>query len=165
MQDDFPTLYAYNRWANQKVLDACRQLTPEQYAAEPAPGWSSVRQTLTHLAIATEGWLRGLTGENVEKVLMEADMPTVEDAAKLLARADQIVDSLLAQATPQWLAAPLTLRRRNQSVALPPWTVLRHLVNHATYHRGQISSKLKRLGIQQADSDFIYWVFEQMPRG
>ena len=165
MNDDFPTLYAYNRWANQKVLDVCRKLTPEQYAAEPAPGWSSVRQTLTHIAIATEGWLRGLTGENVEKVLTEAEMPTVDDAAWLLDKADQIVESLLSQATPQWLTTPVTLRRRNQSVALPPWSVLRHLVNHATYHRGQISSKLKRFGIQQPDTDFIYWVFEQMPRG
>ena len=43
MNDDFASLYAYNRWADARVLDACRKLSPQQYAAEPAPGWSSVR--------------------------------------------------------------------------------------------------------------------------
>ena len=41
MQDDVAALFAYDRWANAKVLDACRKLTAEQYVAEPAPGWSS----------------------------------------------------------------------------------------------------------------------------
>jgi len=36
MQDDFASLYAFNRWANVKMLDACRKLTPEQYAVELA---------------------------------------------------------------------------------------------------------------------------------
>ena len=47
MQDDVGALFAYDRWANRKVLDACRMLTAEQYIAEPVPGWSSVRVPLT----------------------------------------------------------------------------------------------------------------------
>jgi uncharacterized damage-inducible protein DinB len=54
MQDDFASLFAFNRWANSKMLDACRKLTPEQYAAEPAPGWSAVRSTVYHLAVVTD---------------------------------------------------------------------------------------------------------------
>jgi uncharacterized damage-inducible protein DinB len=38
MNDDFASLFAFNRWANGKMLDACRQLTPEQYVAGPVPG-------------------------------------------------------------------------------------------------------------------------------
>ena len=38
MQDDVVALFAYDRWANTKVLDACRKLTAEQYFAEPVPG-------------------------------------------------------------------------------------------------------------------------------
>jgi uncharacterized damage-inducible protein DinB len=29
MQDDFVALFAYDRWADSKVLDACRKLTAE----------------------------------------------------------------------------------------------------------------------------------------
>ena len=38
MNDDFAALFTYNRWANAKMVEACRKLTPEQYVAEPVPG-------------------------------------------------------------------------------------------------------------------------------
>jgi len=62
------------------------------------------------------------------------------------------------------LATPRTFSRRGRTTVLPPWAVLRHVVNHTTYHRGQVASKLKRLGVQQADTDLVYWVKEQTPQ-
>src|SRR4051794_6092563 len=111
MNDDFPTLYAYNRWADRLVLDACRTLSPEQYTAEPTPGWSSVRSTVVHLAIVTDGWLYGLTGEDAGAPPTEADLPTVDDAARLLDRADATFATLSEQMASEWLATPMTLRR------------------------------------------------------
>lgn len=35
--------------------------------------------------------------------------------------------------------------------------ILLHLVNHASYHRGQISEELKRLGIQPPETDYIFY--------
>ena len=162
--DDFASLYAYNRWADARVLDACRKLSPEQYAAEPAPGWSSVRSTLVHLAIVTDGWLRGVAGESVEGVPTEADLPTVDDAARLLDEAQATFEKVLPAMSPQTLAEPMTLRSRGRVAVLPPWVVLRHLVNHATYHRGQIASKLKRLGVDPPATDLVFWAFEQFPQ-
>jgi uncharacterized damage-inducible protein DinB len=40
----------------------------------------------------------------------------------------------------------------------------RHIVNHATYHRGQVASKLKRFGIEPPNTDFFWWVIEQIPQ-
>jgi len=164
MNDDFASLYAYNRWADRHVLSACRKLTAEQYVAEPVPGWSSVRSTLVHIAVVTEGWIRGLTGETVGYPPAEAEFPTVDDAERLLDRAYQHLDGLLPMLTPERLATPMTLRGAGRSAVLPPWAVLRHVVNHATYHRGQIASKLKRFGIEQPATDFIFWMFEQMQK-
>jgi uncharacterized damage-inducible protein DinB len=164
MNDDFASLYAYNRWADRKILDSCRILTPEQYAAEPVPGWSSVRSTVAHIAIVTEGWLRGVAGESVERFATEADLPTPDDAASLLDRAYRIVDEILPTLTPERLAAPQTFRSRGRSATVPPWVVLRHLVNHATYHLGQVASKLKRLGVEPPATDLIFWAFEQFPQ-
>jgi uncharacterized damage-inducible protein DinB len=163
MTDDFVSLFAYNRWADRRVLDACRKLTAEQYVVEPAPGWSSVRSTVVHMAVVTEGWLRGLTGETVARGLTEAEVPTVDDAERLLDRAYKTVDGFVPTLTPERLAAPMTLRGGGRTAVLPPWVVLRHVVNHATYHRGQIASKLKRFGVEQPATDFIFWAFEQMP--
>jgi uncharacterized damage-inducible protein DinB len=161
MNDDFVSLYAYNRWADGLVLGACRKLTPDQYAAEPAPGWASVRSTIVHVAVVTEGWIRGLTGENVVNVPTEDDLPTVDDAERHLDRAYTVLEQVLPTVTPEWLATPRLFQGGGRSATLPPWTVLRHVVNHATYHRGQAASKLRRFGIEQPPTDFIFWVFGQ----
>jgi uncharacterized damage-inducible protein DinB len=166
VHDDFASLYSYNRWADLLVLDACRKLTAAQYAAEPAPGWSSVRATMVHIAIVTRGWLGALADEALTgDIPTEADFPTIDDAARLLDEAQQTLDGLLPRLTPEWLAAPKLISRGSRSATLPPWVVLRHVVNHATYHRGQIASKLKRFGIEQPATDFVFWAFEQIPQG
>jgi uncharacterized damage-inducible protein DinB len=164
MNDDFASLYAYNRWADRRVLEACRKLTPEQYAAEPAPGWSSVRSSIVHIATVTEGWLRGVAGEAVETVPTEDDLPSVDDAERLLDRAYQIFTDVVPALTPEQLATPRTFRGRSRVAVLPPWVVLRHLVNHSTYHRGQVAAKLKRLGVDPPGTDLIFWAFEQIPQ-
>jgi uncharacterized damage-inducible protein DinB len=164
MTDDFASLFAFNRWANRKMLDACRQLTPAQYGAEPVPGWSSVRATVFHIAVVTEGWLRGLAGDPDDTFPTEAEVATVNDAERLLDRAYGRLDALLPTLTPERLATPITLRRRGRMATLPPWAVLRHVVNHTTYHRGQVASKLKRFGVQQPETDLVYWAFEQLPQ-
>jgi uncharacterized damage-inducible protein DinB len=162
MNDDFVSLYAYNRWADRHILGACRSLTPEQYVAEPVPGWSSIRSSIVHICMATGGWLRGVAGENVQGVLTEADLPTIDDAERLLDRAYEMFAGLVPTLTPEFLATPRTFSGRGRTAIFPPWSVLRHVVNHATYHRGQVASKLKRFGVEPPATDFIFWVREQM---
>jgi uncharacterized damage-inducible protein DinB len=99
-----------------------------------------------------------------QDVLTEADLPTVDDAERLLDRANQIFDKLAPKLTHEWLATPRTIRSRFGCDHAPPWVVLRHIVNHSTYHRGQVASKLKRLGVEQPSTDFVDWAFEQIPQ-
>ena len=110
MQDDVVALFAYDRWANAKVLDACRKLTAEQYVAEPVPGWSSVRSTVYHIALATEFNLRTLAGDPDDRIPTEADLATVDDVARLLERAYRRFEELRPTLTPERLNTVLTLR-------------------------------------------------------
>ena len=164
MKDDFTSLFAFNRWANDKMLEACRKLTPEQYAAEPVPGWTSVRSTVWHIVIVTEGWLRTLADDPDQSFPSEAEVVTPDDAARVLERAYGLFQSLLPRLTLELLETPRTFQRRGRTAVLTPWIVLRHIVNHTTYHRGQVASKLKRFGVQQAETDLVWWAIEQIPQ-
>ena len=163
MQDDVVALFTYDRWANRKVLDACRKLTAEQYVAEPVPGWSSVRSTVYHIALVTEWHLRTLAGDPDDSIPTEADLATVDDAARLLECAYRRFEGLQPTLTPEWLNTHLMLRRAGNAT-LPPWAMLRHIVNHSTYHRGQVAAKLKRFGVEQPVTDLFFWVVEQIPQ-
>ena len=162
MQDDILALFAYDRWANTKVLDACRNLTAEQYGAEPVPGWSSVRSTIYHIALVTDFHLRTLAGDPDDRIPTEADLATVDGAARLLERAYRRFEELRPTLTPERLNT--MLRRRVYPGTLQAWALLRHIVNHSTYHRGQVAAKLKRFGIEQPNTDFFFWVIEQIPQ-
>ena len=164
MQDDIVALFAYDRWANREVLDACRKLTAEQYIAEPVPGWSSVRSTIYHIALATEFNLRALVGDPDDSIPPEANLATVDDMARLLERAYRRFEDLRPTLTPNRLDTVLTLRAIGRTFTLPRWAMLRHIVNHSTYHRGQVAAKLKRFGIEQPATDFFFWVIEQIPQ-
>ena len=164
MQDDIVALFAYDRWANRRVLDACRKLTAEQYVAEPVSGWSSVRSTISHIALVTEFNLRTLAGDPDVRIPTEAELVTVNDVAQLLERAYHRFEELRPKFTPEWLNTVLTLRAIGRSFTLPRWAILRHIVNHSSYHRGQAASKLKRFGIEPPNTDFFWWVIEQVPQ-
>ena len=164
MQDDVTALFAYDRWANRRVFDACRKLTAEQFTAEPAAGWSSVRSTIYHIAMATEFNLRALVGDSGDGLPTESALTSVDDVCQLLECAYRRFDELRPTLTPERLNTLLTLHAIGRTFTLPRWAILRHIVNHSSYHRGQVASKLKRFGIEQPITDFFWWMIEQVPQ-
>ena len=62
IQDDLPSLYAYTRWADGRMFESVRKLSPEQYVQEPAPGWDPIRSSLIHIGWAMDIWSRRLNG-------------------------------------------------------------------------------------------------------
>ena len=42
-----------------------------------------------------------------------------------------------------------------------PWVALRHVVNHTSYHRGRVGSKLKPFGVQQPETELVLRALEQ----
>jgi uncharacterized damage-inducible protein DinB len=165
MTDDLATLFAYNRWAEARMLDACRLVPPERYGEELAPGWAPLRSSVAHIVGATDLWVRRFLGQPSDSFVPESELATPDAAARLSASALDALDRLAAELTPEQLAAPFTYRNMKGQVAtLPLWVVLRHVVNHATYHRGQVASKLRRLGVEPPITDFVYYAIEQTPQ-
>lgn len=158
MQDDFFSLFAYSRWADERLWEAVRGLTQAQYAQEPAPDCRSIHGTLVHMADATLIWVRRIGGETVTGRTSEADVPTLPDAVRFLERSHAAVADLLPTLTPEALAADLAyLDLRGQPKRLPLWAVLRHLPNHSSYHRGQITSRLMEFGVEPPLLDLALW--------
>jgi uncharacterized damage-inducible protein DinB len=166
IHDDLASLYAYIRWADDRMVGALRTLTPEQYVREPAPGWTSVRATVVHMAGAVMIWASRLDGETLTTRPTEADVPTVDDAEALLRAGHDAFDRIRAGLTPERLGAVWSYRNfQGQLASLPLWAVLRHVANHATYHRGQVASKLRLVGAEPPVTDLLYWAIEQTPQG
>lgn len=152
----FRELYDYNYWARDRQLKACAGLAPEQFVRPLGNSFSSVRDTLAHLAWAEWIWLERWQGRSPRRVPAANEFPTLESIAEYWSRVEQGVRGYLPSLTEEKLAQPLTyINLRGETWSYPLWRTLLHLVNHQTYHRGQITTMLRLLGASPPAVDFL----------
>ena len=88
----------------------------------------------------------------------EGAVPTLEDAAQFLGRSHEALDALVPTLTPEALAATFAFTDlQGQARSLPLWVVLRHVPNHSSYQRGQITSRLMEFGVEPPLLDLAVW--------
>ena len=166
MKDDLFALHDYNLWANRLLLESIAPLSHEDYVREMGGGWPSLRATLVHLAGATRAWAERLDGRDATALPTADDVPTFADAAAMLNDADARISAFLATRTPERLTTPFSWKNlMKEEKTAPLWTVLRHVVNHASYHRGQAAAMLKRLGGKPLPTDLVRWAIERHAAG
>jgi len=159
--DDVVSLYAYNVWANARVVATLRELPESDYVKEQGGGWPSLRATFVHLAGATDAWAERFSGRDATRLATVDELPRLEDAARLLLAAEAKHARLLPGYTPEGLAGPFTWKNlKGEPKTAPFGVVVRHVVNHQTYHRGQIAAMVRRLGHAPRSTDMVVWGIE-----
>lgn len=162
MKDDLFSLYDYQLWADRRVLDSVRALDETAYTRELGGGWPSIRATLVHLAGATHAWAERLEGRDATVLPTVGELPAFADAERLLTASDARLVAFLGTVGPERLDAPFAWRNlKGQERVVPLWALLRHVVNHGSYHRGQLSAMVKRVGGTPAATDLVLWAIER----
>jgi uncharacterized damage-inducible protein DinB len=164
--DDLGSLYAYNAWANARVLETLRALPAADYEKEQGGGWPSLRATFVHLAGATDAWAERFSGRETTRLATTEGLPGLEDAARVLRAAEEKHAALIPTYDEARLASPFTWRNlKGEQKTAPFGVVVRHVVNHQTYHRGQIAAMARRLGHAPKSTDMVVWGIEVSARG
>jgi uncharacterized damage-inducible protein DinB len=152
-------LLEYQRWATNLTVNAAKALTPEQFTRDLGSSFPSVRDTLVHVFTADRAWLGRLEGQSLPRA-NAADFATLDSLLEVwepvLTRWPTVVEIL---GDPGRLI-------EYKSFASEPFTnslgqIVRHVVNHGTYHRGQVATMLRQLGAQAVSSDLIYFYRER----
>jgi uncharacterized damage-inducible protein DinB len=160
--EDFRRLYDYNSWANRRTLDSCTPLSDEQFTRDLHSSFRSVRDTLAHILLVEWLWLERWKGRSPEKFPPAADFPTLESARN---RWSQIEGDLLGYITAltQQDIDRIVSHKTTAGVpqAAPLWQMLQHLVNHGTYHRGQVATMLRQLDAKPISTDLILFYRER----
>ena len=134
-------LFRHNRWANERMLEACRNLTDEQRATAVEGTYGELGDTLVHIVNGESFYLELLTGwEPPVSWEIPGPWPGID---ALLERARFTGDRLWELAD---TADPDALLDRGD-VQVPTSVVLVQAVNHATEHRAQAATILTQLGI------------------
>ena len=141
-------LLDYHYWARDRVLAALDVLTSEQYTRDLGSSFRSIRDTAVHMYAAEWVWYERWQGES-PKALIKGE--TIQDVAALRhvwveheAKMRAFLETM-AQRDALDRVIPYTLFSGDRGESLF-WQMLQHVVNHASYHRGQITTMLRQTG-------------------
>lgn len=156
--EDLRTLYAYNRWANERVCDAARQL---ETGGKVHPSRSSVRDTLVHILWGEWLWLQRWRGESPMIMFNPNDFP---DVTAMEAGWDAVwreQQQFIERLTDQELRARVSYENlQGQRWEYTRGEMMQHVVNHSSYHRGQVALLLRQLGSVATATDFLMFLDE-----
>lgn len=150
MTFDKPTLrglFGYMRWADELMMSTAGTVGDEAYYADRGFSLGSIHKLLVHGLAAQRIWLTRWRGGMPPRIETDADHPT---RALLEARWPAMHDELsafLEAQTDATLAAEVQgINAFGEPFSLPLGGLMNHVVDHATYHRGQINSMIKLAG-------------------
>jgi uncharacterized damage-inducible protein DinB len=149
-------LARYNRWMNERLYAGAGELSDPARKQDRGAFFGSIHRTLCHLVWADRTWLGRFTGEAYGVAAYGADL--YDDFAALVqARedADAAINEWAERVPSGWLAGTLEYRRAGdgRTARLPAWVAAVHLFNHATHHRGQVTTLLKQAGVDPGVTD------------
>jgi uncharacterized damage-inducible protein DinB len=151
-------LYDYNAWANHRSLDAAAALTAEKFVQPMGSSFGSVRDTLAHIFGAEWIWLERFQGRSPSSL---PDTTQFQDIARLRERWNEHEARLLGFVrglTQSDLERVFEYKTLKFGVYKNPLCEsMQHVVNHGTYHRGQVTTLLRQLGAQPIATDLMHF--------
>lgn len=141
-------LLAYNRWATLRLLDLAGELNAEEFGRDLGASLSSVHGTLTHMLWAEWLWVRRWRGESPSVDHFDpAEYPSVEALrGRWKAVHDEQATFAHDLAETQLAETVSYVNFAGERWQYPLWMQLAHLLNHSSYHRGQVVTLLRQLG-------------------
>ena len=155
-------LLLYMLWADRLMLAAVRQVRPGDLTRDAGVSFGSLLGTMAHMEGANRLWLSRLSGNPLERapsIHDYADLPSWIHAWEETAAG---LEAFLAPLSDEQLAAPLTwTNTAGNTYTLPLWQLVTHMVNHNSYHRGQVVSLLRQMGYEAPSTDLVYYYAER----
>ena len=164
-KDALGRLLDYTIWANHRAMRPTATLSVADFKRDLGSSHGGVRGTLTHMMAAEWIWLERWKGVSPTAPLF--DEGEFKDVVALRERWKVIEDhraSWLRDLKPGDVGKVVRYRTlARQPFEAPLWQLVQHLVNHSSYHRGQVVAMLRQLGAKPMATDMVVW--DRKPKG
>ena len=151
--DDIRYLFAFDRWATEKVLAVLDGIDETTWSATQVVDERGLGGILVHQLGATQRWRHGLMEDGETSRPEREPLPTVAGLQAAWAAEWPAIEAWLAAVDDAWLT------RQDEGVAF--WQMLAHVVNHGTQHRSEAAALLTQAGRSPGDLDMIFFAEEQ----
>ena len=150
---DIGQLLDYHYWARDRVLDAVSLLDVAAFTAPRESSFSSIRDTLAHTYLAEWAWYSRWQGHSPSAFPALDQFADVASLSSAWQDTERQVRAFIEPLSDADLTRVIAYRLFSGAEASSPiWQMVQHVVNHASYHRGQVTTMLRQAGAKPAKS-------------
>jgi uncharacterized damage-inducible protein DinB len=146
----------FNIWANKQLINSLLEYEDDILEQKLVGSFPNIRETLRHIWFAEEGWLSRLKGKewNADKVInfkgSNEELVVAWHQTSVEFR-DFVIDNDLEET--------ISYTRNGKQHSIAGEEIAQTVFNHGTYHRGQVITLMRQLGIEEMPrTDYIEWV-------
>ena len=155
-------LFEFNAWAHRRIFDALAPLPEDQYFRDLKSSHGGIHGTLCHIVWAEQLWLHRWLRRPPPAVAQGRDLTSLAEVRTRWETVEAERLAFLEGLTDAMLAATLTVQPTMGGAYVHTyWETLQHTVDHSSYHRGQIVTLLRQLGVQPPSTGLILFYREQ----
>ena len=168
-KNNFELLAKYNQWINSRFYQAAEQLSQEELDQDRGAFFGSISGTFNHILVGDILWLKRFANHPVNFTSLDPlrnfETPpsldqqlykNFEELQQAREQIDEMIRSLCGQIQEIDLEHKLSY---SNSKGLPFQknfgSLLQHLFNHQTHHRGQASTLLTQQGVDVGVTDLL----------
>ncbi|MBT2626270.1 damage-inducible protein DinB [Bacillus sp. ISL-32] len=157
-------LYQYHTWANKRIFEHIKSLPADIANQETKSVFSSINEVLFHMCQTDHIWLRTLLGDSFQDAIdglsqfkgIQGQLGAIEN--QFLALNGQYNDFFTRQKN---LDQPFSIYHEHYGTLDTTYAeIMQHIVNHGTYHRGNITAMLRQLGHTGIATDYIQYLYD-----
>ena len=150
---DLRTLLDYHYWARDRMFEALDPLTSEQATRGMGNSFASIHDTVTHLYGAEWAWHARWQGTSPTMLIAGDQFPDLAAVRRAWLEHEAKMRAFVEQLGEEGIAKVFEFKLLSGAAGSSPfWQMLQHIVNHASYHRGQVTTMLRQLGAKPAKS-------------
>jgi len=146
----------YNAWATRRVLESVNVMNCDEFRRDLGSSYGGIYGTLAHIFQADSIWFDRLIGVPTASLANYApDADFAGFSRQWLAVLDRWVSWAEALDDAGWDRIVPYRNTKGEPDSQPAWRIALHVVNHASYHRGQITTMLRQLGREPLGTDLM----------
>jgi uncharacterized damage-inducible protein DinB len=159
MKELLKQLATYNVWANQRLIELILALPGDQQHREISSSFNSLYKTILHMWDAETAWWQRMKLHERIVIPSENAKGNMQDVADGLLQQNRLWEEWVNNASDLSLAHVFHYQNsKKEQFKQPIFQMLLHVFNHGTYHRGQLVTMLRQLGVEKIpQTDFIVW--------
>lgn len=149
----FVGLMTFNSWADRKVIQWLEEITDEQWGRMHTSSFSSIRETAIHITSAEKIWI-DFWNHSPDAVYLSSEFKgSKDDLLATWKRASEGMKRFVTDFPEECFSDHVIFRYpRGGEGKMSYWQSFAHVVNHSTYHRGQLVTLLRQAGFTDLSS-------------